>query len=270
MRFMNFIMLSYFSKLCKGFSKPISKSPITEDHLKIANMCKDVYSNEVDVLDTFVESKDTGIQATVGIYGKRAIVCFRGSSEVKDWKINLNMGKVPFLSRKHIKQENRVHSGFFIGHNSVKAKIYQKLNNIVNSGECESILFCGHSQAATLSILSAFDYVNTNDMPISVVTFGSPRIGNKSFADDFDAKIKCTRIVNDRDVVTTAPFQFMKFYHVGDVIRLKNGDVFTGDSGFFKRASLRIMGVFSFDFGIRDHNMSKYIEEIESNLKKYV
>ena len=260
--------LSVLSRVSHSFSlRGAIKPHLTKDHLHIAKLCRDVYSKDVEELDTFVQSKDTGIQATVTLEGTRAIICFRGSNQLKDWFLNLNMGKVPFLSRKHSDSENKVHSGFFIGHNSVKSKIYTKLKVIVDSGNCESILFCGHSLGSVLSILSAFDYVNPKKIPISVVTFGSPRIGNKTFAENFNKEISCLRIVNDRDVVSVAPFQFMKFYHVGETIQLKQDEVVVGDNTMWERVSWRFRGIFDFDFGIRDHKMPKYIEEIENHLK---
>ena len=180
MRVMSFCFVSWLSNLADGFSPiPVSKPVLTEDHLKIAKMCRDVYSEEVEKLDTFVESKDTGIQATVGLDGSRAIVCLRGSDAVVDWKNNFNIGKVPFLSRKHSDTGKMVHAGFFIGHTSVKGKIYNKLNAIVDSGDCESILFCGHSAGAAHNALLAYDYLNKKNLPIEVVTFGAPRLSNK-------------------------------------------------------------------------------------------
>jgi len=40
-----------------------------------------------------------------------------------------------------------------------------------------------------------------------------------------------------------------------------------GDNTMWERVSWRFRGIFDFDFGIRDHKMPKYIEEIENHLK---
>lgn len=272
MRVMKLFLVSWLSSLTSGFSPiPVSKPVLTEDHLKIAKMCRDVYSEEVEKLDTFVESKDTGIQATVGIDGHRAIVCLRGSDEGVNWKYNFKMGKVPFLTRKHTDPEKEVHSGFFIGHTSVKGKIYKKLNTIVDSGECENILFCGHSAGASQSALLAYDYLNKKNLPIEVVTFGAPRLSNKEFADDFDEKITCTRVINDRDVIPLAPLKVLGFHHLGnDLIHIKDGEVYGEGHGTLKKAFWRFRGLFGLDAGVRDHNISSYVEEIEKYLKKNV
>ncbi len=255
--------------LSKGFSStPNPKTLLTKDHLKIAKMCRDVYSAEVETLGTFVESKDTGIQATVGLYDSRAIVCLRGSDAVVDWKNNFNIGKVPFLSRKHSDPDKMVHAGFFTGHTSVKSKVYKKLNKIVDSGECDSILFCGHSAGVVTGLL-AYDYLNKKSLPIEVVTFGTPRVGNREFADAFNREMKCTRIINDRDMVPLAPLKILGFHHVGaQLIHIKDGKVYNEDHNTVKKAMWRVKGLFGLDAGFRDHNISSYVEEIEKCLKK--
>lgn len=272
MRVMTFWLVPWLSNIADGFSPiPVPKPVITEDHLKIAKMCRDVYSEDVEKLETFVESKDTGIQATVDIDGSRAVVCLRGSDAVVDWKNNFNIGKVPFLSRKHSDTGKMVHAGFFIGHTSVKGKIYSKLNAIVDAGHCKSILFCGHSAGAAHNALLAYDYVNKKNLPIEVVTFGAPRLSNKEFADDFDKMIKCTRIINDRDVIPLAPLKILGFHHVGsDLIHIKDGEVFSEDNGTMNKIGWRLRGLFGLDSGVRDHEISSYVEEIEKCLKKDV
>lgn len=273
MFFMRCLLISWlsgwYSHFAKSFPvKPVSRGLITDDHLKIANLCKDVYRKEVETLDTFVESKDTGVQATVSLDERRAIVCLRGSDARVDWKNNFNMGKVPFLSRKHRDPVKQVHAGFFIGHTSVKGKIYRKLNDIVDSGECDRILFCGHS-AGVVSTLLAYDYLNKRDLPIEIVTFGAPRLCNKKFADDFNKNMHATRIINDFDLIPLAPLKILGFHHVGnDLIHIKNSKVSNQDHSIVEEVGRRVMGLFRLDAGVRDHRMESYVEEIEKCLDK--
>lgn len=226
MRFMSYVSLFYSScvaRVSAMFVFPqaaVVHPALTDDHLKIAGMCRDVYCDKIESCETFV-SADTGAQATVALDGSQAVVCFRGSDSATDWWHNFKMCRVPFLSRIHKKPELEVHSGFFISHNSIKAKIYAKLNAIIESGKCDSILFTGHSAGATLAAISAFDFQNLSNLPVEVVTFGSPTIGNDAFACDFNSKIKCTRIVNDNDGIALAPL-FSGYRHVGDLIQLRN------------------------------------------------
>lgn len=243
-------------------SVPSSTSALTQDHLKAAKLCRDVYSETVESSDTYVESADTGAQATVTLDGSKAIVCFRGSDSATDWKTNFALTRVPFLSRKHTKPELEVHSGFFMGHNSVKAKIYAKLNKILESGECESILFAGHS-SGVMSAISAFDFQNDKNIPVEVVTFGAPKVGNAAFAADFNKAVACTRIVNDNDGVSLAPM-FGGYHHVGgNVIHLANSH---GDGGLFSFFS-KLWNLIGLD-SVSDHDIDDYVDNIEKSLKK--
>lgn len=266
MRFAGYVSLfftSFASKVSALFVFPYSAigyPSVTDAHLKIAILCRDAYDDEVESSETFV-SADTGRQAKVTLDGSQAIVCFRGSDSLDDWKINFSMFRVPFLSRKHNNSDLEVHSGFFISHNSIKAKIYAKLNAIIDTGECDSILFTGHSAGATLAAISAFDFQNAKNLEIEVVTFGSPKIGNAAFAADFNSKIKCTRIVNDNDGVALAPF-FGGYHHVGEAIQLKNLAP-EGMQGIWPS-----IASFARLDSIADHEIDSYIATIEAHLKK--
>ncbi|CAN0418974.1 unnamed protein product [Ectocarpus sp. 12 AP-2014] len=244
-------------------SSSSSSSALTHDHLKAAKLCRDVYAESVENnSDTYVESADTGAQATVTLDGTKAIVCFRGSNSAADWRTNFSLAKVPFLSRKHTKPELEVHSGFFVAHNSVKAKIYAKLNKILESGECTGILFAGHS-SGVMSAISAFDFQNDKNVPVEVVTFGAPKVGNAAFASDFNKAITCTRIVNDNDGVALAPM-FGGYHHVGsNVIHMANLRGGGGVRQFFSK----LWSIVRLD-SVSDHDIDDYVTNIERCLKK--
>ena len=240
---------------------PAPAPALTKQHLRAAKLCRDVYSADTESSGEFVESKDTGAQATVTLDGSQAIVCFRGSDSVSDWRFNFDMCQVPFLSRKHSDPDSHVHSGFFIAHNSIKAKIYAKLNAIVDSGKCESILFTGHSAGATLAKLCAYDFVNEKNLKLEIISFGSPKIGNAAFAQNFDAdsRLKCTRVVNDNDGVALAPL-FSGYHHVGELVRLRN--VAPAQSIWHALRNFARLDA------VADHGIDAYIATMQHWLKK--
>lgn len=270
MRFANFVSVLYSCAsrahtmfVLPHFFAKLGPPELTDDHLRIAKMCRDIYCESIESCDTFIASADTGAEATVRLDGSKAVVCFRGSSGAQDWKTNLQLSKIPFLSRKHKNPDLEVHSGLFIGHNSVKSKIYAKLNAIIKSGKCDSVLFTGHSAGGTLAVISAFDFQNLNNMPVDVVTFGSPKIGNAAFASGFDSKIKCTRIVNDNDGIALMPL-FSDYRHVGKTIQLRNVEPKDGDAEGIWDALVNFAKLDSFS----DHDMDSYIATMEAHLKK--
>ena len=86
---------------------------VTDKHLELAILCADVYCNSTESCDTFVRSNDTDAQATIKLNNSQAIVCFRGSDSPQDWILNLQMCRVPFISRTHKNPANEIHSGFY-------------------------------------------------------------------------------------------------------------------------------------------------------------
>jgi len=259
---------SCVAKVSSFFASSAKKAclALTEQHLEAAKLCRDVYFEDIETRDEFVESKDTGAQATVTQDGSQAVVCFRGSDDALDWKQNLKVCKVPFLSRKHKDPSREVHSGFFIGHNSIKSKVYSKLNAIVDSGTCESIVFIGHSAGAALAKLSAFDYVNDNKLPLTVTSFGCPKIGNTDFASAFESDVDCTRIVNDNDVIALMPM-FNGYRHVGDLIQMKHLDQDDKDKNMFMRILVSAVNIARMDL-VHDHSMNGYVAAVEHYVKK--
>ncbi|AAR26956.1 FirrV-1-F2 precursor [Feldmannia irregularis virus a] len=235
---------------------------LTDKHLELATLCRDVYCNGTESSDTYVKSNDTGAQATVRLKGKQVVVCFRGSDSPQDWKLNLQLYRVPFISRTHKNPANEVHSGFFIGHHSIKAKIYTKLNAFIASGECDSILFTGHSSGGALAAIAAFDFRNDKHLPVEVVTFGSPKLGNASLAVEYSERItRCTRVVNDNDAIALMPLS-RGFHHVGNTLHIQDIAPTTNQGVWHALSNfVRLDSVF-------DHGIESYIRTIEAHIDK--
>ncbi|KAF2282721.1 hypothetical protein GH714_043543 [Hevea brasiliensis] len=77
------------------------------------------------------------------------------------------------------------------------------------NGETLSITVTGHSLGAALALLVADDIstIQASEMPpVAVFSFGGPKVGNRGFANQINAKnVKVLRIVNDQDVITKVP-----------------------------------------------------------------
>jgi triacylglycerol lipase len=96
-------------------------------------------------------------------------------------------------------------------------------------------------------------------------TFGSPRVGDRSF----DAYVKPPhyRVVNHLDCVPLVPFAFMKYRHGGDARYIRKG---TTSAARWSRPVLRALlvnfvGLIEIPFrrslvGVRDHDIRGYGE----------
>ncbi|KAK1425055.1 hypothetical protein QVD17_20398 [Tagetes erecta] len=87
-------------------------------------------------------------------------------------------------------------------------RLVQKYNN-----EPLSVTITGHSLGASLAVLAAYDIKTAikHDLHLSVISFGGPRVGNRSFRHNLERQgTKILRIVNSDDLVTKVPGFFVE------------------------------------------------------------
>ncbi|KAH7616902.1 putative Phospholipase A(1) DAD1, chloroplastic [Nannochloris sp. 'desiccata'] len=88
-----------------------------------------------------------------------------------------------------------------------------------------TVLFTGHSLGGALATLAAFDFSHrsstsrrNNPPKIAMYNFGSPRVGNKAFATEFNRAVQhAWRLVNRNDAVVTVP-RLVGYCHVGHAV----------------------------------------------------
>lgn len=129
---------------------------------------------------------------------KLALLAFRGTEaqERTDLSTDADFKPIPWS-----KASGHVHRGFAAGVLSLWPDVEAWLNKDV--GARASLLICGHSLGAALATLVA-------SVPTfrttSLVTIGSPRVGDEGFAQCFVGQgITITRVVNCCDVVPHLP-----------------------------------------------------------------
>ncbi|MCL7042899.1 hypothetical protein MKW94_000911 [Papaver nudicaule] len=74
-------------------------------------------------------------------------------------------------------------------------------------GESVSLTITGHSLGGSLALLNAYEAAETiPDLPISVISFGAPRVGNVAFRDKLhQLGVKTLRVVVKQDLVPKTP-----------------------------------------------------------------
>jgi Predicted lipase len=94
----------------------------------------------------------------------------------------------------------RVHLGFKNAFDVIRPQLDPLVQTLTQG---RTLWICGHSLGAALATLAADHYTATR----GVCTFGSPRVGDPTFARAFDTKFseRSLRYVNDHDVVTHVP-----------------------------------------------------------------
>ncbi len=181
-----------------------------------------VYANEDFVRSRFCEAglpkvkffENQSTQCYVANNNEFAIVAFRGT-EIRKNKEKFDLKKVVADLKTDVdiwltnwQQGGKVHRGFKEALEEIWPDLFPYIRKLNDKG-CK-IWITGHSLGAALATLSAGRYGSAQ----GVYTFGSPRVGNEVFKENFDVKIY--RIVNDDDIVPRVPPPG-KYVHVGEL-----------------------------------------------------
>jgi len=152
---------------------------------------------------------------------------FRGSSNIQNWIDNIQCRQITPYDDKQLSVEK----GFYNLFSSLDDMIYNILDVMVVKYNTNTLFITGHSLGGALASLMAFDvkYNNRDYNVKSVITFGSPRVGNPYFSTIFNRfQMDSYRITHHYDMVPHVPEEFMGYQHVTQEIYLsENNDQYT-------------------------------------------
>ncbi|XP_076924178.1 uncharacterized protein LOC143586534 [Bidens hawaiensis] len=173
----------------------------------------------------------------------RLVVAFRGTEQVrwKDLRTDLMMvpaGLNPERIGGDFKEEVQVHSGFLSAYDSVRTRILSLIKTATGYQEEDAdqqvskwhVYVTGHSLGGALATLLALELTSSQlakrgVISVTMYNFGSPRVGNKKFAEVYNQGVKDSwRVVNHRDIIPSVP-RLMGYCHVAQPIYLTAGDV---------------------------------------------
>ena len=165
---------------------------------------------------TLVDS-DKKVYGFVQYKDNKIVVSFRGSVDVKDWYSNLKI-----LTRDYYVyggQGCRVHIGFSNYYNSVRHQMLAKVSALSHAHPGSKVIVTGHSLGGALATLAAVELANDGH-DTDLITFGSPRVGNKKFSEYANKSLKGVnlRVTYGNDIVTVIPPRWTGYRHVGQEI----------------------------------------------------
>jgi predicted lipase len=193
------------------------------DNLKIDSKRKDILKKILEnspncELYKFYDL-DTGSQVgiTISHKQKRISFIFRGSNQLIDWIHDL------MICKKEIAENIYVHLGFYnsLFKEELFNNLLKDLKKLIELFPEYDLYITGHSLGAGLTTLFGYFISDIIDKNITLITFASPRVGNKEWANNFNNKnnLRHFRFVNEKDIVTSVPYLY--YYHVGNCISLK-------------------------------------------------
>jgi hypothetical protein len=184
----------------------------------------------------FISNAETDTQAWIwwNNQAKEVIVAFRGTeqtqwkdllTDVKVMPTTLNaegVTKMEFFANNS--DQVMVHNGFLTAYQSVRNVIFSQIKGVTTADENHwSIYVTGHSLGGALATLFAYECsrAELGDVDITMYNYGSPRVGNKAFVEEFKAKIDSSwRFSNVRDIIPTVP-RFLGYQHVETSARIE-------------------------------------------------
>jgi hypothetical protein len=186
--------------------------------------------------------------------GQFAVLAFRGTANLQDWRINLNAIRVPMPGVPGV----MVHRGFLEAFERCRAEIEAAVD--ANVASTLGLYITGHSLGGALAQIASA--VLGRDNLAACYTFGSPRVGTVRF----DLQVKCPhyRVINDWDLVPGLPWpRFRGYYHTGDPRLLmpstRGREALRRDRTFFVRLFVDvlalILGLISRRFLVIDEHM---------------
>jgi hypothetical protein len=160
--------------------------------------------------DCFVDVANTG-RGYFASNGSHALLAFRGTEadNNNDKAADAEIDRTPEAGAL-------VHSGFKRYLDAVWPQVTQYVTGYRANHPNQNICITGHSLGGALATLA---FTRLNDPASSLITFGCPRVGNPAYCDVIDAAAHgaCYRVVDNLDVVTHVPPEFLSFYAHPDI-----------------------------------------------------
>ena len=177
-------------------------------------------------LNPKIQSLTVDTQCFVASNDERVLIAFNGSESAQDW-----FGNAKLIQKEGFTPGTKIHGGF----KDSLAVVEQELDVLLESFDANTkeIWLTGHSLGGALAVLLAAKLAAKN-IPVSgLYTFGTPRVGDKAFADTLDEKLKDTasyRLVVSGDFVPHIPPPFLSpslnYAHAGErILFLNDGTV---------------------------------------------
>lgn len=199
-----------------------------------------------------------GAQAYVFGNETDAVVCCRGT-EPNEWNdIRADLDAVYDVAET----VGRVHRGF----KREVDDLWPRLEQALVSNE-RILWFAGHSLGGAMTAICAGRCYLSHipSAPEAVYTYGSPRVGNKTYVNH--VKLRYIRWVNNNDIVPRVPPAFIGYRHAGHEIYLNRHGRVSNVTGLLKFRDrwwgfVRTLRKWRVDH-FSDHLMGEYINAIE-------
>ena len=152
-----------------------------------------------------------------------SLFTFTGTYGVSNWLFDADIEQITPDTLPNAR--GLVHAGFWNIYTQIQSSIAELWDKY--KGSTSLLIITGHSLGGALATLCSYEYASAN--PI-VYTFGSPRVGNPTFAKSYNSLYGITqgdslevanvwRVQNNEDLIPSLPFSVLTstllYQHVG-------------------------------------------------------
>ncbi|WP_036718018.1 lipase family protein [Paenibacillus harenae] len=132
---------------------------------------------------------------------RASVLAFRGSGSAVDWVSDFIAQQTAY---RPVKNAGLTHKGFTDIYMSARSQILSIMKQLPSD---KPLFVTGHSLGGALATLAAFDLASNSSFKSPIVyTFGSPRVGDPTFVNAYNAAVGTHwRIQNEYDIVPHLP-----------------------------------------------------------------
>ena len=242
----------------------ISEMNLKEKSLLFAKLAADAYGDKADVIKLakkhgFTKTKfyDIGGAQAYRFENKTdVVVACRGTQPTEFNDLKADLKAFPVKSET----VSRVHRGFKNEVDELWPMVCEDIGRTVNVGK--KLWICGHSLGAAMATIAAG---RMQSKVLALITFGSPRVGNKEYVNSLT--VKHYRVQNNCDDVTKVPFMLMGFVHHGTHMYMNYYGAFRNLTPWQQikdmvRSRLKARAKGQKFLGAYDHMMDNYIAKL--------
>ena len=166
-------------------------------------------------LSYVIKSKGTKVLVGYNDKYKKYFVSYRGSSNLENWISNVQFTKIyPYNGLPSV----GVDKGFYYEFKNNYKTILKHLEKMDERYNCNEIIITGHSSGAAMATLLAYELETNYKVKYNVyslITFGSPRVGNMDFTYVFrNYNFLSYRITHYYDIVPHLPQEKLDYNHI--------------------------------------------------------
>ncbi|KAM0283415.1 hypothetical protein ACHAQH_002538 [Verticillium albo-atrum] len=186
------------------------------------NGCPEVEANRATTIASF-SGVSSGIEALVARddVARTIVLTVRGSSNIRNWISNILFA---FTGCTDLTAKCKVHTGFNNAWREIRTPAIAAIKQARAANPSYTVVATGHSLGGAVATIAAAYLRAKESIPVTLYTYGSPRVGNDYFANFVSAQAGAEyRVTHAADPVPRLPPIILGYRHTSVEYWLQGG-----------------------------------------------